>query len=296
MTGEDLPKGQSIMARLLVLELSPGDINIVTMRRLEQAARDGALMRIMAAYIKWLAQRLDTLKKEFPQEVIDIRDRTIRQDMINSHGRTPEMFANLVAGASTFYDFLEDVGMIDSATKELRQDAIEQALLTAFKSQSSYQQDQDEVERCADLVRSVLSSGGGHIALAENQGPPSVHPQRYGYCKSLETNEIRSQGDLFAWYWHKDGKDGQIWLDKNTTYRLISEFARKAGEPFLMSSSTLWRRMNERGLLLATEKGKDGTGKLDVKRTIAGVSRRVLVISESWLLPTPETEQKPNAK
>ncbi len=275
MTGEDLPKGQSILARLLVIELARHDVDIATLSRLQQAARDGALSRIMAAYLHWLAPRLDVLKKAFPQEVIAFRDIAIKQNKINSHSRSPEMFANLVAGANLFYDFLADTKLIDSNTKETRQDAIEQALMTAFKSQSSYQAEQDEVERFADLLRSVLSSGNGHIALAENQGPPSIHSQRFGYTKNQDTNETKALGDLFGWYWHKDGKNGQIWLDKNTAHRLISEFARKAGDPFLMSLSTLWRR-------------------LDVKRTIAGVSKRVLVISEGWLLPTPETETSQN--
>ena len=296
MTGEDLPKGQSILARLLVLELSRNDVDIATLSRLQQAARDGVLSRIMAAYLKWLAPRLDALKKEFPKAVIDLRDTAISMNLINSHSRAPEMFANLVAGANLFYEFLADVGMIDSNTKETRKDAIERALITAFRSQSSYQTEQDEVERFADLLRSVLSSGNGHIALAENQGPPSIHPQRFGYTKNQDTNETKPLGDLFGWYWHKDGKNGQIWLDKNTAHRLISEFARKAGDPFLMSASTLWRRLDDRGLLIATEKRKDGTGQLDVKRTIAGVSRRVLVIAESWLLPTPEAENNPNAE
>lgn len=296
MTGEDLPKGQSILARLLVIELAKNDVHIPTLGRLQKYTMDGAFSRIMAANLQWLAPRLDALKTEFPKSVTDLRDTAISMNLIKSHSRAPEMFANLVAGANQFYEFLADVGMIDSTTKETTQDAIERALITAFKTQSSYQAEQDEVERFGDLLRSVLSSGNGHIALAENQGPPSVHPQRFGYTKNQDTNETKAQGDLFGWYWHKDGKNGQVWLDKNTAHRLISEFSRKAGDPFLMSAITLWRRMDDRELLLTTEKQPDGTKRLDVKRTIAGVSRRVLVISEGWLLPSPKTETSPNAE
>lgn len=297
MTGENaLNCGQSIDARTLNIEIRPHDVNTQRLAQLQKAAKDGVLRRIMAAYLQWLAPRIDGLKQTLPQEIIEWRDITIRHPSINSHNRAPEMFANLIAGASVFLEFLHDSHLIDEPAKEQRLDAIEQALILTFKAQSDYQQDQDEVERFADLLRSVLTSGGGHISAVENQAPPSIRPFVFGWMKNQETGEYRANGDPFGWHWHKDGKNGQIWLDKNTAYKLISEFARKTGEPFLMSSSTLWRRLDDRGLLLATEKSKDNTGKLDVKRTIAGYSKRVLVISESWLLPTPEIESKPNAE
>ena len=153
---------------------------------------------------------------------------------------------------------------------------IENALLTAFKAQAEYQAEQDEVETFADLIRSVLSSGHGHIALAQDQGPPALHPHRYGWRKvqppmdknnDEDNNDENNQpkppkptytplGDCFGWLWSEDGEDWQIWLEPKTTYRLAVDNARRSGEHFLMSSGTLWRRMDNRGLLLDIEKQK----------------------------------------
>jgi hypothetical protein len=91
-------------------------------------------------------------------------------------------------------------------------------LLAAFKAQAEYQAEQDEVENFADLIRSVLSSGHGHIALAQDQSPPSLHPHRYGWRKcetSIDDNDTAKPnytplGDCFGWLWGKDGEDWQI--------------------------------------------------------------------------------------
>ena len=88
MTGEDLPKGQSILNRLLVLELCKIDVKIETLSRLQQAARDGVLSRIMAGYIQWLAARMDTLKEGFANDVRELRDLYYTKRTIEPRPRT----------------------------------------------------------------------------------------------------------------------------------------------------------------------------------------------------------------
>jgi hypothetical protein len=60
-----------------------------------------------------------------------------------------------------------------------------------------------------------------------------------------------------------------------------------------MSSGTLWRRMDNRGLL-EVEKQKNGTSRKDPKKTIAGVRTRVIVVAENWLLPTSDAPEEGN--
>lgn len=292
MTGEDMPKGQSILARMLVLELCRNDVNIATLSRLQQAAHDGVLMRIMAGYILWLAAQLDTLKEAFPTDVREYRDMTLKQGQLNSHSRAPEMFANMVAAVFQLRQYLDSQNLSGLIEK----DAIEHALLAAFKAQAEYQAEQDEVETFADLIRSVLSSGHGYIALAQNQSPPAKHPHRYGWRKSEGDigPTYTPLGDCFGWLWGKDGEDWQIWLEPKTAYRLAVDNARRSGEPFLMGSGTLWRRMDNRGLLLEVEKQKNGTSRKDPKKTIAGVRTRVIVVAENWLLPTSDALEEGN--
>lgn len=293
MSGEDIPRGQSILARMLVLELNQKDVDLERLTRLQQAAKEDRLSRIMAAYLQWLAARLDSLKTTLPEKIILLRDATVQENRIDSHTRAPEMFANLVIGAATFFDFIADVGLLAVKRKEERLLPIKAALVTAFKSQASYQQEQNEVDRFAELLRSVLISGAGHIAQAERNAPPAIRGHAYGWTKledvAGDPNKEKWQpnGPLFGWSYADGDKDWQIWLDKGVAYQLAFEFARKSGDPFLMSAQTLWRRMNDRKLLLFTEKNADGIGKLDVKRKVMGgeSKQRVLVVKEEWLFP-----------
>ncbi|MGH2688806.1 MAG: hypothetical protein ACRDKW_08370, partial [Actinomycetota bacterium] len=47
-TGEDVPRGQSLRARMLVLELERGDVDWDALTRCQRAAADGALARSLS--------------------------------------------------------------------------------------------------------------------------------------------------------------------------------------------------------------------------------------------------------
>src|SRR5690606_25666850 len=116
ITGEDLPKGQSLLGRLLILELTRADVDTNTLTKLQEAAEAGQLAGFMSAYLQWLAPRLDDLKKQFPQAVTSFRDAAIRDGFADSHPRAPEIYANLVAGSELLLDFLTDICALDSET------------------------------------------------------------------------------------------------------------------------------------------------------------------------------------
>ncbi|MCK5662580.1 MAG: hypothetical protein KAI17_03790, partial [Thiotrichaceae bacterium] len=62
ITGEDLPKGQSLLGRLLILELTRTDVNTSILTKLQHASEQGELSLLMSAYLQWLASRMDDLK------------------------------------------------------------------------------------------------------------------------------------------------------------------------------------------------------------------------------------------
>ncbi|GAB4262875.1 MAG: hypothetical protein Kow0065_13590 [Methylomicrobium sp.] len=286
-TGEDLPKGQSIIGRLLVLELTRADVDLVTLSRLQNAAHTGALSTLMSAYIQWLCGRLDELKGSFSEAVRCLRDAAIRDNFANSHTRAPEIYASLVAGAETFIDFLTDAGLFQTVQGNVMLTTIEDGLKAVFAEQSAYIQEQDEVERFLDLLRSVFSSGNGHIACRINQGPPTTHPHAWGWRADESSGErvFKPMGDLIGW--HSD-QDGEIWLDQASTFKAIQQFSRAQGEAFLMSAAALWRRLRESGWILQVEPRGNGIDRLTVKRTIAGRSKRVMVMSSKKLISEPE--------
>ncbi|WP_235209229.1 hypothetical protein [Methylobacter sp. BBA5.1] len=280
ITGEDLPKGQSLLGRLLILELTRADVDTNTLTKLQEVAEAGQLAGIMAAYLQWLAPRLDDLKKQFPQTVASFRNAAIRDGFAASHPRAPEIYANLVAGAELFLDFLTDTGALSSEQSNATLSDIEQHLQGALTEQGAYQNEQDEVERFLDLLRASFSSGNAHIACRLNQGPPPSRPHAWGWRSDvvdMAGDKIyKPTGDCIGWYCDKKR---EVWLEQNAAFAVAQQLAKMQGDAFLLSPASLWRRMNEKGLILSTEARENGTPRLAVKRIIGGRSKRVMILS-----------------
>lgn len=309
ITGEDLPKGQSLLGRLLILELERHDVDCPTLSRLQQAARENQLSGLMAAYIQWLSSRITAFKKTLPQTLIALRDEAISQG-INSHPRAALMYANMVAGADVFIDFLVDCGALEVNTAVVLSDDIHIQLKQAFSHQGSYLAEQDEVARFVDLLRSLFSSGNAHVADRLTQGAPKTRPHSLGWrctwnnghdCTADEYSAVTSgdtkhqisdtpdtaepQGDCIGWYYEdlKTGTDRQIWLDQGSTFARVQELARKQGEPLLLSPARLWDRMRDRGLLIGCDSYDSGKQRTTAPKRIEGILKRVMVLSADIL-------------
>src|SRR5262249_49296200 len=85
-TGEDIPRGQSIRARLLILELSKKSIESAALtewKSIENAAltecqnnaQAGLFAEAMGAYVRWLAGRYDDARNQFERLVVEHRSR-----------------------------------------------------------------------------------------------------------------------------------------------------------------------------------------------------------------------------
>lgn len=286
ITGEDLPRGQSLLGRLLILELNRADVDNATLTKLQQAAAVGLFTGLMASYIQWLAPRLDPLKAEFPIIVQQLRDGAIRDGFASSHPRAPEIFSNLVAASETFLDYLLDVDNVEPVESNALLTRIEDGLKAALGEQAEYQNEQCEVQRFLELLRSVLSSGNGHIVNTLDKGPPKTRPYSWGWREGgsdlIGEKQYKPCGNCIGW--HRQGmedKPDEVWLDPNAAFTAVQVLAKSQGEAFLLSAQALWRRMSDMKLLLAEEKGGAGKSRTQVKRSVNGPknSRRVIVLA-----------------
>jgi hypothetical protein len=289
VTGEDLPKGQSLLGRSLVIELSRADVDVKSLTQLQKARDMGKLSGVMAAYLQWLAPRLDQLKKDFSTYVKQYRDSAIRDGIASSHPCAPEIYANLVAGAEKFIDFMQDVGAISIEQANILNAEIETGLRQAFSEQAAYQIEQDEVERFMQLLRAAFSSGSCHIANRLDQGPPAVRPFAWRWRDAGENlvgdKNFNPMGDSIGYHCDASGTaPAEAWLIQDNAFKIAAQFARNQGDSLLLSAASLWRRMEERGLIVHT--GLDtrtGKRRSTVKRIVAGRSARVMILSADFV-------------
>ncbi len=282
ITGEDLPRGQSLLGRLLILELTREDVHLPTLSKLQKAAREGSFSGLMAAYIHYLAPRLDALKTSFPALILQSRDEVLQQGFASSHGRAPEIYANLVAGAECLLNFLTDVGALPMEQNNVLLYNLQDSLKQAFVDQAIYQAEQDECERFMSLLRALFNAGNAHVAGSLKQDPPELRPHSWGWRKAeirgidATFDQYSPMGDCIGWYC---AKDREIWLDPEATFSKIQTLARNQGEAFLISAQTLWNRLGERGMIIKSEPTASGKRHYKVYRNLLGGRRRVVVLS-----------------
>ncbi len=275
-TAEDTPPSQSLAGRMLIIEVNPSDVDNAVLTQLQNARKDGLFTGLMSAYLQFLAARMDKLKKEFPGYIEEYRAYAIRNKITTSHPRAPELYSNLSAAVDVFTDFLETIEGLEEPKRLM--DIVETQLTQAFSQQGAYQTEQDETEKFLSLLRAVLSTGRGHIACYINQSAPSEHPHVYGWRR--EGGDLMPKGELIGWYGKTNGQP-EIWLNQESIFKCVQQFARDQGSPFLISAGTLWRRLNEKGHLIQIEPDeKSGRPRLTVKKTVGGIAgRRVMVFS-----------------
>ena len=272
----------------------------VLVTRLQNYARAGHLAKAMAGFIQWLAPRIDDLKKTFPVKVRDLRDANIKE-FAGAHTRAPELFGNLYAAADLLIEYLEHIELINSIRAVDLMETIEQQLKAAMRLQGQYQRQTDEVERFVALLRGCFSTGEVHVKNHLDQGPPDEKEFAFGWRESIEEvvipmtdktvpakredeeqqkqiiKTLAPRGCPIGWI---NEMKGEIWLEPEPTFKAIQRFASSQNEPMIMHQSTLWKRLFERGLLLASEpNSKTGEIRPTPKRAVAGRKARVLVMS-----------------
>jgi hypothetical protein len=84
-------------------------------------------------------------------------------------------------------------------------------------------------------------------------------------------------GNCIGWY---DDKNREVWLQQDSTYAEIQRLAKQQGDAVLLSPTSLWRRLYEKGYITQTERDpKSSRPRLRVKKIIAGSNQRVMVLS-----------------
>jgi len=93
-TGEERPSGESLIARMLLVEVTPGDIDPKRLSACQRDAAGGLYAQAMAGYIQWLAPRLDQVRAEMRAAHARSREQAAHAGL---HRRTPGIVADLKA-------------------------------------------------------------------------------------------------------------------------------------------------------------------------------------------------------
>ena len=274
-TGEEVPGGQSLRARIVVIGVQPGQVNLDLLTLAQQAAAQGSYARAMAGFIQWLAPRLDQVRDDL---IAITRERRTQAGV--AHARTADALAQLFGAWTIWLRFVVANGVVTRSEADEIEREVWSTLTALGAEQQALQRDYDPVDRFYSLLGAVLSSGKGHIALASS---PDRRPDNADDAKALgwrrhDDGVWHSQGPCIGW-WAEDG----IYLEPDASYAAAQQLGSSSGEGVGVSSTTLHRRMHERRLLLSTEL-RGGETRLKARKSIGGRRLQVIHIAHTLSL------------
>ena len=260
-TGEEVPPGPSIRARLVIVGVESGEVNRPRLDECQCAGHAGQFSAAMGAYLMWMAGRYEEL-----QERLQIRVRELRSQGLGRtvHARLPSALAELKTGWEMFLQFACEVGAIDGA----EQKELEQRGSRAFEElgvlQAKYHQASDPALRFVALLQAALRCGRAHVA--DRRGLAPDQPAVWGWRRTPTGRAWVGLGTRIGWVTRSE-----LFLEPEASYQVAQSLA--GAERLPVSEQTLRHRLRECGLLASTDVGRQ---MLMVRRTLEGCPRQVL--------------------
>lgn len=271
-TGEDVPAGHSVRARIGVVEIESGTISQTELTRCQRDARHGLYSQAMAAFLLWLAPRYGELR--LSREIAELREAACSDN--GAHRRTPELVANLFLGIRYFARFSREIGVFDDKATSVFESRAWSALRSFAAAQIGHLQASDPVDRFCELLASALASGRAHVADPHGEAPQSSErhdddtPKAWGWRRvtvasgHYDGDEWRPQGARIGWY---DVAGDNLYLDADAAFRAAQDAVGPGADGITVTARTLVKRLRERGSLRSTDTKRN---KNTVQRVLQG--------------------------
>lgn len=276
-TGEDLPRGASLRARLFVIEIEPKMISSERLSACQTDAASGTYVQLTSAFCSWLAADLQSRREGFSR-----RREELRNEMATGgHARLDSALGDLLAAFELLVRFVREAAGDEGLTEEGAAGLMgrcREAMLAAASIQRDLQRETDPVDAYLSMLASGFSTGRFH-ADERNGGTPT-EPDRWGWRHNASGILIPG-GPLIAWV-----KGNDLYLDPQAAYKAVQDNA-PDGERLAVTERTLRKRLFERKLLASTSSSrKTLTCRLQVKN----LRREVLHLRVESVFPPEEKE------
>ncbi|MEY4530072.1 MAG: hypothetical protein RLZZ156_793 [Deinococcota bacterium] len=279
-TGEDVPSGKSLRARLLILEIPKNAVLLERLRAVSNIGRDGVLAGAMAAFVQWLARDLDGYRQQFRVDADNAES-----IFVASHRRNITAAAEVLATFQLWSKFALEMGCLepvelDNLDRQLR--ATLQKIIAAQVEQHAVT---DPATRFPSLIRGMLLSGRIHFRNADSGLETPTAPENWGWRSQTiglgEQTRIKwePRGRCVGWIRQQTTQDDPvIYFEPNAIYSELTRFSNSAGDAIVRTAPTLWREVAAKRLIYTDVKS------YAVKRTIRGSKQRVLHVTPDCVL------------
>ena len=247
VTGEDVPNGESSVARFIGVEVLPEGVRL---EELTRAQKEAVLLgEAMRGYIEWLIPQMDELPGLLYEKFID--ERSIFQKKA-AHGRSGEAATWLHLGFQFMLLFMKDIGVCnDEVAEKLAADA-ETVFAHLISDQNVLVAQERPADVFVEVLRELLMTNKVRVDKLDNGVEEDVFAM--------------SCGERIGWY-----DQELLFLLPEATYNAVDRFLAGRRQKMAVSSRTLWKQLEERNII-RVEKGADGRVQRCPKRTIPSKS------------------------
>lgn len=287
-TGEEIPAGQSLRARLLVIEFTYGEIGAGQLSLCQKVAAEGTYAAVTAAFVQWASSRLDELRRRLRERVSELR---VSAHATGQHRRTPSNVAELLAGFEFFLEFARAaVAITDPEQTELR-NRCWAALTEVADVQAGHVQAGEPTGTFLRLLRAAVATGKAHVANRQGREPEEEVASALGWrlvtlgIGACPREEWRPQGDLVGWVDKQD-----LYLEPTASYKVAQAMAGET-DRLTIDARTLAKRLSEKKRLVTENEAR---GKHTVRKTLQGSVRYVLHLRASELVVPESRAQRAN--
>jgi len=255
-SGEDLPVGRSLRARMWLVELDPRAMDLALLTECQSYARSGIFASAMSGYIHWLASRVDKIKEALPARYEELRRSA--PESLREHNRIPANYAAMMVGIETFLDFALEVGAVPAAQRDDLLSRCVEGLRQLGTMQMDVQHQSEDAVRFIEMLRSGLATGRVFVADGDEREATKAPPTRQpalGWRGSKHRHEEIDGSTREEIRWEARGErigyavNGELWLDPEATYTAVAKIAREQGAGALRTKIRLGKALVERGYI-----------------------------------------------
>lgn len=263
-SGEDLPAGRSLRARMWILSLTPGTMELDILTECQRHARAGIYAAAMSGYLRWIASRAEQLEAELPIRYEELRAEVGSE--LRDHERIPANLAGMRLSIEVFFRFALDIGALSRERAADLESRCKSALLDQARVQADLQETSEDAVRAMELLRAAFSLGRVHVidaAQVPASKPPVSRSHLLGWKTTIHMHRnegpdgeprveqrFEALGEPIGYFVDQANDLGpQLWLSPAAAYTAIAKLARDQGAGAPRSQHRLAKALAERGFL-----------------------------------------------
>ena len=258
VTGEDVPNlEQSGLARQLMLEINPGDVD---KEKLSSLQGDSSLLgQAMRGYIEWLIPQADTLK-----DVLSEKFTAYRQQAQAGHPRLAEVVAWLRIGYEMFLDYAVSCDAMSSDRRQLMLDEALEIFTGIASRQAETMKSDTPVSQFLSALNELLASDQCHCIKLDDDG------SRLGGIGNVKGRGFIGYVDSVYYYLHPD-----------TAMAAVIDFYKRRSVHFSITKTMLLKQLSKADAIVEVV-NQERVNRTPVKR-IDGKNQRFIHLKKEAL-------------